>query len=195
MLKERQETLQETTAGGVVHRSCDWSQTRPEWGLVNNASMIIGPRSLTKDLNFEGQAFLHSYDWSIDQDRLALRTIMTAPMIVAQWINMQYLCSAIDPVIYGSGSKVTQNVTGKIGVMQGNTSDLMTGLPLQSVYQSDEQEYHTLRRLTVVVYAPESYVQWIIHNEKKIEQLLDNEWLHIINYDPKTKVISQIVGS
>ena len=57
---------------------------------------------------------------------------MTAPMVVAQWINAQYLFSTLDNVSFGAGSKVTQNITGKLGVMQGNASDLMHGLPQQT---------------------------------------------------------------
>src|SRR3712207_8571889 len=58
-------------------------------------------------------------DWSSDVcssdlGRL-LEFIMTAPLIVAQWINAEYYFSTVDPERYGSGSKVYHNVTGRIG--------------------------------------------------------------------------------
>lgn len=165
----------------------DWSQVRPEWGLAKNAGFIAGPRQISKDLDLAGRVFLHSYDWKIDKDAKLLNTIMTAPMIVAQWINAQYLFSSLDNVAYGAGSKVTKNITGKIGVMQGNASDLMHGLPLQSVYKSDDEPHHIPTRLTTFIYAPLSYVTKVIDNNKKLKELFANEWLHLLCYDPILK--------
>jgi len=71
--------------------------------------------------------------------------------VVAQWINAQYLFSTENNAIYGGGSKVTKNIVGKFGIMQGNASDLMTGLPLQSVHSSDKTSYHEPQRLMTVV--------------------------------------------
>jgi hypothetical protein len=39
-------------------------------------------------------------------------------MVVAQWINSQYLFSTLDNVAFGGGSKITKNITGKVGIMQ-----------------------------------------------------------------------------
>ena len=68
-------------------RSYDWAQVRPEWGLANNAAFIIGPRSLSKDIALDGRVFLHSYDWQQDPQGDLLAGILTAPVVVAQWIN------------------------------------------------------------------------------------------------------------
>ncbi len=170
----------------TILRSEDWAQVRPEWGLARNASMIIGPRSLTKGSNLEGRSFLHSYDWSTDFEGKHLHTIMTAPMIVAQWINAQYLFSTLDNVAFGSGSKITHNVVGKLGVMQGNASDLMHGLPLQSVFQDDKSPFHQPVRLTVVIYAPKERIVTIIEQEALLNQLISNAWIHIICFDSST---------
>ena len=35
---------------------------------------------------------------------------MTAPMIVAHWINLQYFASTVDPDGFGSGNKLLHNV-------------------------------------------------------------------------------------
>lgn len=79
----------------------------------------------------EGRCFLHSYDYRNDPGGHYLAVILTAPIVVAQWINMQYLFSTLDNVAYGSGSKITKKITEKIGIMQDNASERMTELPLQ----------------------------------------------------------------
>ena len=168
-------------------RSKDWAEVRPEWGLARNAAFIIAPRSLTKNINLEGQSFLHSYEWEKDNDRASLTTILTAPMVVAHWINAQYLFSTLDNIAFGGGSKVTKNITGKIGIMQGNASDLMHGLPLQSVYRSDEEAYHKPMRLTVIVYAPKTHIEPIIKEQTILQKLFGNGWVHLICYDPKER--------
>ena len=45
----------------------------------------------------------------------------------------------------GSGDKATHNVVGKLGVMQGNHSDLQIGLPLQSVSDGSRPVHEPLR--------------------------------------------------
>ncbi len=166
-------------------RASDWAQVRPEWGLAKNASFVVGPRQLTQDINLEGRSFLHSYDWQKDADLSILTTILTAPMIVAQWINAQYLFSTLDNVAFGSGSKITKNITGKIGTMQGNASDLMHGLPLQSVYKSDKDLYHNPMRLSVIVYAPQKSIDQIIQQHEVLQKLFGNGWIHLICIDPE----------
>lgn len=168
----------------TARRSQDWSEVRPEWGLARNAAFIIGPRRLTQALDLEGRCFLHSYDWSNDEQLTSLETILTAPMVVAEWINTQYLFSTINNVTYGSGSKVTHNVTGKIGVMQGNGSDLMHGLPLQSVNSTDVINYHQPQRLLTIVYAPRKNVTEIINRQEILKMLFFNAWVHLIVVEP-----------
>lgn len=166
-------------------RSIDWAQVRPEWGLARNASFIVAPREMTKNIDLEGRAFLHSYDYRQDPDGTILTLILTAPMVVAQWINSQYLFSTLDNVAYGSGSKVTTNITGKIGIMQGNASDLMSGLPLQSVYSSDKEGYHETVRLMTIVYGPSSFIDKIIEKQSVLQKLFRNGWVLLICIDPE----------
>lgn len=173
-------------------RSHNWSETQGEWGLAKNASFIVAPRDLTKNINLDGRSFLHSYDWQIDEDGGILNLILNAPMIVAQWINSQYLFSTIDNVAYGAGSKITQNVVGKIGVMQGNASDLMHGLPLQSVYVNDEKPYHKAVRLLSLIYAPSNKIDQIISKSPKLQQLIVNKWIKIFCLDPRNNKIYQL---
>lgn len=168
----------------ALTRSFDWAETRPEWGLAKNGSFIVGPRSLTKGINLEGRSFLHSYEHSEDPDGAILTTILTAPMVVAHWINSQYLFSSIDNVAFGSGSKVTQNITGKLGIMQGNGSDLMSGLPIQSVASADDELYHEPVRLLTVVYAPWQRIEKIISEQEGLRKLFGNGWVSMVCIDP-----------
>ncbi len=165
-------------------RSQDWAQVRPEWGLARNAAFVVGSREMTRSTNLQGRGFLHSYDWRADTEGKYLTTILTAPMVVAQWINNQYFFSTVDPVSYGAGSKVTHNVAGKIGVMQGNASDLMHGLPLQSVYSSDDTPFHELMRLLAVVHAPKSRIDEIVRNQAVLRKLFGNGWVRLACIDP-----------
>lgn len=168
----------------IKTRSNDWAQTRPEWGLARNASFIVAPRKLTKLINLEGRAFLHSYNWQEDKEGALLTTILTAPMVVAQWINCQYLFSSLDNIAYGSGSKITHNISGKIGIMQGNGSDLMHGLPLQSLFRSDTNRYHEPQRLITIVYAPRTLINKIINVQPVLQKLFGNGWVMLVCIQP-----------
>jgi len=165
-------------------RAADWAQTRPEWGLAGNAAFVIGPRELTADLDLDGRAFLHSYDWRTDPDGDALGTIVNGPMIVTQWINSQYYFATVDTATYGSGSKITQNPVGNVGVYQGNGGDLMTGLPLQSLKATDDDPYHQPLRLSTVIHAPVERVTEILTAAPDVTELLDNGWLSLTVVDP-----------
>jgi len=165
-------------------RAADWAETRPEWGLAGNAGFVVGPRSLTEGLDLDGRSFLHSYDWSTDPDGDALEAIMTRPMVVTQWINTQYYFATVDNAVYGSGSKVTHNPVGNVGVYQGNGGDLMTGLPQQSLMSADDDPYHQPLRLSTVVHAPVERVTEILAEHESLTTLLDNEWLALTVVDP-----------
>ena len=190
---ERAETLDATVDAGrseasiqeTQRRAADWAETRPEWGLAGNAGFIVGPRALTRDLDLDGRCFLHSYDWTVDEDGTALENIMTGPLVVGEWINTQYYFSTVDNAAYGSGSKVTQNVVGKVGIVQGNGGDLMSGLPLQSLMADDEHAYHRPLRLTAVIHAPVDRVDTIIQRHATLTQLFDHEWMTLVVMDPE----------
>jgi len=165
-------------------RAADWAETRPEWGLAGNAAFVIGPRELTADYDLDGRSFLHSYDWSADQDGEALAAIMAGPMVVTQWINNQYYFATVDTAAFGSGSKITHNPVGNIGVYQGNGGDILTGLPLQSVKAADDTPYHQPLRLSTVIHAPRERVTDILSKNETVRQLLDNGWLSLTVVDP-----------
>jgi len=162
----------------LVRRSRDWSEVRPEWGLAGNAAFIVAPRDRTETLKLDGRTFMHSYEFSKDTDLKVLELIMTAPMVVTNWINLQYYASSVDNVHYGSGNKTIHNVVGQLGVVLGMGGDLMTGLPWQSVHDGTQYQHEPLR-LFVMIDAPRDAIQSIIDKHAGVRDLVLNGWLTV----------------
>ena len=179
---ERLPTLNTSKSNDPFRRTRDWSETRPEWGLSGNAGFVVAPRSLTKSISLDGRAFLHSYDHQRDDGYAVLEQIMTAPMVVAHWINMQYYASTVDNVHFGSGSKTIHNVVGQFGIYSGNGGDLTTGLPWQSLHDGTSYQHEPLRLLAVIA-APCSAVDDIVAKHSLLEDLLCNDWLNLVAID------------
>ena len=177
----------------VIARSRDWSQVRPEWGLAGNAAFIAAPREYTRGLDLGGRAFLHSYDWRKDEGFGVLELIMTAPVVVASWINLQYYGSTVDNRAFGAGNKVLHNVVGGIGVLEGNAGDLKVGLPWQSVH--DGQRFvHEPMRLNVFIAAPIDAMNAVIAKHQSVRDLVDNQWLHLFAIDDDGQVSHRYCG-
>ncbi|MGD2019619.1 MAG: DUF2309 domain-containing protein [Thiohalocapsa sp.] len=189
---ERCRELGETDISGpdaaarrVKRHALDWTQVRPEWGLSKNASFVIGRRALTRTLNLNGRAFLHSYDYRVDPKGRLLETILTGPLIVAQWINLEHFFSVVDNEAFGSGSKVYHNIVGRFGVVTGNLSDLRTGLPAQTMLRGD-RPYHQPMRLITVIEAPFGLVEDLLAKLYKPRELVQNGWIRLVVLDPET---------
>jgi uncharacterized protein YbcC (UPF0753/DUF2309 family) len=169
-------------------RSKDWAQLRPEWGLANNAAFIVAPRSKTRHINLHGRSFLHDYHWQEDPHFAVLELIMTAPMVVTNWINLQYYASVTDNLKYGSGNKLLHNVVGgHIGVFEGNGGDLRSGLSVQSLHDGQHWRHQPLR-LSVYIDAPKDAIGHIINKHGDIAQLVENQWLFLFQLDPQNGI-------
>lgn len=179
---ERLPTLASESVGDLLRRSLDWSEVRPEWGLAGNAAFIVAPRSLTASIDLGGRSFLHTYDHQSDPEGAVLEVIMTAPMVVAHLINIQYYASTVDHVHFGSGSKTVHNVVGRFGLFSGNGGDLMTGLPWQSLHTGDHFQHEPIR-LTAVIAAPRGMIDRVIEKHAGVKTLLAGGWLHLIAID------------
>ena len=166
----------------VRTRSKDWSQVRPEWGLAGNAAFVAAPRFRTAGQNLGGRVFLHDYDWRLDADNTVLELILTAPVVVASWINLQYYGSTVNQASFGSGNKVLHNVVGTFGVCLGNGGDLQTGLPWQSVHDGTRWMHEPVR-LHVVVEAPTQRIDAILQKHPGVRALVENGWILLTALD------------
>ncbi|MGB2922600.1 MAG: DUF2309 domain-containing protein [Mycobacterium sp.] len=162
----------------VGRRSVDWAQVYPEWGLAGNAAFVIAPRDVTRGLDLQRRTFLHSYDADTDADATALETILTAPLVVAQWINCQYYFSTVAPDVFGAGTKTVHNVVGNVGVITGHVGDLSLGLPQQSVSYRNRLLHEPLR-LLAVVQAPLARIDTVVDRNPILQQLFGNDWVAV----------------
>ena len=190
--------LRMTTNGDVdialKARSKDWSQIRPEWGLAGCSAFVVAPRERTKNIDFGGRSFLHSYDWEKDQGFSILELIMTAPMVVTSWISLQYYASTVDNKNFGSGNKTLHNVTAGVGVFEGYSGDLRVGLPMQSVHDGDNYQHEPLR-LNVIIEAPIEAMNAILEKHQSVRDLCDNGWLYLLAMDDQGKVSHRYEGN
>jgi len=171
-------------AAAMARRATDWSEVRPEWALARNAAFIIAPRERTRGLHLDGRAFLHEYRWQEDTTHGVLTLILTAPMVVTNWINLQYHASTVDPERFGSGDKVLHNVAGgHVGVFEGAGGDLRIGLARQSVHDGRDWMHEPLR-LSVFVEAPAAMIEGVIAQHAVVRHLVEHEWLHLFRIDP-----------
>ncbi len=175
---ERASHLPGAGADDLPARARDWAQVRPEWGLAGCAAFIAAPRAVTAGADLGGRAFLHSYDWRADADFATLELILTAPVVVASWISLQYYGSAVAPRVFGGGNKLIHNVVGGIGVVQGNGGRLRPGLPWQAVHDGAGL-VHAPLRLSVLIEAPPAAIAAVLERHPDVRALFDNGWLHL----------------
>lgn len=169
----------EALDAAVRQRATDIAQVRPEWGLANNAALVAAPRSRTRGLGLGGRVFLHDYDAKADPQGQVLTLILTAPVVVASWINLQYYASRVDPERYGAGSKVLHNVLGGLGVVEGNGGDLKVGLPFQSIHDG-ETFVHEPRRLSVLIAASREAIDAVLAAHDSVRALFDHAWIYLV---------------
>lgn len=171
-------------------RARDWSEVLPEWGLARNAAFIAARRGRTRGVDLEGRAFLHEYDATTDPDNSILSLILSAPMVVASWINLQYFASTVDNRTFGCGTKALHNRVGTLGVVLGNGGDLRTGLAIQSVHASDGRWFHEPLRLQVVVETTQERIEQVLVTQNAVRELVDNGWVRLFALDSYTRRMS-----
>ena len=179
--------------GSLARRSRDWAEVRPEWALAGCKAFIAAPRRRTAGKSLEGRAFLHDYDWKIDRDFSVLELILTAPVVVASWISLQYYGSTVAPTVFGGGNKLLHNVTGGIGVVEGNGGVMRAGLPWQSIHDG-ERYVHEPLRLSVCIEAPREAMTEILTRHEGVRALFDNHWLHLFALDEAGRMAWRYAG-
>jgi uncharacterized protein YbcC (UPF0753/DUF2309 family) len=163
----------------IHQRGTDIAEVRPEWALANNTALIAAPRSRTADLKLDGRVFLHEYDPADDPESAILTAILTAPVVVASWINLQYYGSRISPQNLAAGNKTIHQVVAGLGVIEGNAGDLRSGLPLQSIH--DGKDFvHEPRRLTVIIESEPARIDAVLDAQPAVRDLFDHQWIHLI---------------
>jgi uncharacterized protein YbcC (UPF0753/DUF2309 family) len=162
----------------------DLAQPRPEYGHATNAVCIVGRRERTRGLFLDRRAFLVSYDPARDPSGSILAGLLRAVGPVGAGINLEYYFSFIDPTGYGCGTKLPHNIVGLIGVMDGHASDLRTGLPWQMV------EIHEPVRLLTIVEAETRTLERILGEEPGLANLVVNEWIQLVAWDPKGEALA-----
>jgi len=167
----------------IQDRRWDYSQPRPELGHATNACAIIGRRSVSRGVFFDRRAFLISYDPTRDADGRVLEGLLLANGPVGAGISLEYYFSTVDNERYGCGTKATHNVTGYLGVMEGASSDLRTGLPRQMI------EIHEAMRLLVVVEHSLDVITAIYQRQPPLQELIGLGWLVVAAKDPETAVL------
>jgi uncharacterized protein YbcC (UPF0753/DUF2309 family) len=177
----------------IPKRSRDWSETRPEWALAGCQAFIAAPRRRTVGKSLEGKSFLHDYDWKQDKSFSVLELILTAPVVVASWISLQYYGSTVAPDVFGSGNKLLHNVTGGIGVVEGNGGLLRAGLPWQSVHDGERYAHYPLR-LSVCIEAPREAMSEILGRHANVRALFDNHWLYLFALDEGGRMAWRYAG-
>jgi uncharacterized protein YbcC (UPF0753/DUF2309 family) len=190
---ERARRLPHATERRIRRRSCDWSEVRPEWALAGCQAFIAAPRHRTVGRNLKGRVFLHDYDWTQDKGFEILELIMTAPVVVASWISLQYYGSTVAPEFFGAGNKLLHNVAGGIGVVEGNGGILRTGLPWQSVHDGEGYAHEPLR-LSVCIEAPQESMTDILQKHPGLRALFDNRWLYLLRLDETGRMASRYIG-
>jgi uncharacterized protein YbcC (UPF0753/DUF2309 family) len=164
----------------ALARSYMLAEARPEYGHATNALCIVGPRNFSKGLFFDRRSFLVSYDSSIDTDSTILLGILRAVVPVCGGINLEYLFSAMDNEVYGAGTKLPHNIVSLVGIMNGTSSDLRTGLPAQMI------EIHEPVRQLLVVVATQEQLERVIATDAMIAKNFAGGWMRVVLHEPKT---------
>lgn len=192
-LERAQRTGRAGDEAAIQKRSRDWSEVRPEWGLAGCQAFIAAPRRRTRGKDLAGRVFLHDYDWTEDAGFKVLELILTAPVVVASWISLQYFGSVVAPEAFGGGNKLLHNVVGGIGVLEGAGGLMRAGLPWQSVHDGSRLVHEPLR-LTVCVEAPREAISDILGRHPEVRALFDNRWLHLFALDEAGRMAWRYAG-
>lgn len=166
----------------VEERAEHLAEPRPEYGHATNAVCIVGRRSLTRGLFMDRRAFLISYDPDRDPKLDSMAAILGAAGPVCAGINLEYYFSFVDNEGYGCGTKLPHNVTGLVGVMNGQGSDLRTGLPWQMV-----EVHEPVRLLLIVENTPEN-VMSAVRRSALVTELIENRWMRLATMSPDGSV-------
>lgn len=172
----------------VRHRSTSLFEARPEMNHATNAACVVGRRDLTRGLFLDRRAFMNSYDPQVDPEGTILTGILSAVVPVCGGISLEYFFSRTDSEVYGAGTKLPHNISGLIGVLNGTTGDLLTGLPTQMT------EIHPPLRLAIFVEQKEDIALLAAKRNAAVFEWIQNAWVRYLSIDPETGKIFEFRG-
>jgi uncharacterized protein YbcC (UPF0753/DUF2309 family) len=135
---------------------------------------------VTRGLFLDRRAFLVSYDPTVDSGAANLARTLGAVVPVCGGINLEYYFSSVDNERYGCGTKLPHNVTGLIGVMDGQGSDIRTGLPIQMV------EIHEPVRILFVIETTAALLEKVLAENPLVNEFVVNRWIRVAIMDPES---------
>lgn len=163
-------------------RSLDWAATRPEWALAGHRAFVVAPRSSLRGVDVGTTCFYHSYAAASDPDASVLASIVSGPLVVAQWINAAYYFSSTDPEVCGASDKTTLSPVGNFAVVSNTDCDLRVGLSTQSLDDADHH-VHLPVRLLVAIEAPNALVKTALASSPDATNLVRGHWVHLVTRD------------
>jgi len=167
-----------------------WAELRPEWGLADNNVLFFGRANRLKSSETVGSNFLHDYYSERDPHGSLLAQLLSAPGLVANWINWQYYCSVTDPRQLGSGNKLLHNrVANDIGIFEGNGGDLRQGLAWQSVHDGSDFVHRPVR-LQVIIEADEATIQQALAGATAFNELFQQQWINLYRLSAEGELCS-----
>jgi uncharacterized protein YbcC (UPF0753/DUF2309 family) len=172
----------------VKTRSSKYAQPRPECGHATNAICIVGSRDLSKGIFLDRRAFLCSYHDASDADGSLLAQLLAAAVPVCSGINLEYYFSCIDNEGLGSGSKLSHNITSLVGVVNGSSGDLKTGLPQQMI------EIHEPLRLLFIIATSREKLLSLRSRIPHVFTLIANNWIHLALWDQQDGSLRSLDG-
>ena len=108
-------------------------------------------------------------------------------------VSLLGLATTVAPKVFGGGNKLLHNVTGGIGVIEGNGGAMRPGLPWQSVHDGDRYVHEPLR-LSVCIEAPREAIIDILKRHTDVRALFENRWLHLFALDETGQMAWRYAG-
>lgn len=148
--------------------------------------IIIAPRLRTRALNLSGRVFLHDYRSDLDPDGTVLEAIMTAPLLIAHWINMQSFATAVDGVRLGNGGSLQHSVAAPALAIPKCEDGNLPGAVRAFIRNDSEPWRRTPLRMAAWIEAPQSAIDRVLFLYSQIRSLIEGRWMYLLRIDPAT---------
>lgn len=148
--------------------------------------IVIAPRLRTRALNLSGRVFLHEYRADLDPDGTVLEAIMTAPLMLAHWINMYSFAPAVNGPRLGNGAYVQHPVAAPILTAPEWDNESLLDAVRSFVRNDSEPWRRTPLRLAAWIEAPQPSIDRVLSLYSQIRGLIEGRWMYLLRIDPAT---------